>query len=193
MRRARKQLNEGTSQSLFYAAFELRCGIEARMQQYLGAQEQISKKKKKGWEIAKLAKNLEKVFRTGDKIIEFAFFDIKNENIEHVFYYTPVNSKLAKMGQKLGDYLHAMKTYRPENDPWWAGTRNFLEDVYFELQKANKGTILGVPLLDKKTRSIDMTVEPAENEDIVSLFQRIRSPGSKIKVRVTYLDDLPST
>ena len=42
LQRARKRLDSGTPDALFHAAFELRCGIEARMQQYLEAQEHIS-------------------------------------------------------------------------------------------------------------------------------------------------------
>lgn len=191
MRRARKQLNEGTPHTLFYAAFELRCGIEARMQQYLEAQEHISKKMKKGWKIAEFAKNIDKVFRTGDKIVEFAFLDKKTENVLDVLYYTPVNSKLRKMGEQLGNYLHAMKTYRQDDDSWWTKTRCLLEEVYAELQKANKGTILGVPLLNRQTQSIQMYVEPAEGQDSAFLLQRVGSRGDTKRVKVTYLDELP--
>ena len=74
-RRAEKLLGDSTPESLFYAAFELRCGIEARMQQYLEAQKQISAKKRNGWQIAKLAKNIERIFRTGDKIAKFTFYE----------------------------------------------------------------------------------------------------------------------
>lgn len=191
MRRAREQLDKGTAQSLFYVAFELRCGVEARLQQYLGAQETVSEKRKRDWQVAKLKKNLDKVFRTGDKIVEFAFLDKKTEAVLDVFYYTPVNSQLKKMAQQLGDYLHAMQTYRQSDDSWWIKTRNFLEEVYSELEIANKGTVLGVPMLDRKTRTIEMTVEPAEKEEVKSLFKRIGNPGSVIKVRVTYLDESP--
>ena len=35
--RARKQLDEGTQNGLFYSAFELRCGVETRLHEYLDA------------------------------------------------------------------------------------------------------------------------------------------------------------
>ncbi len=41
--RARQRLDEGSFESLFYAAFELRCGIEARLQQYEEALVNITK------------------------------------------------------------------------------------------------------------------------------------------------------
>lgn len=191
LRRARKELNKDTPQSLFYAAFELRCGIEARLQQYLDAQGHISRKMKKGWQIAALDRNIQKVFNTGDTIIEFAILDNKTEEVLDVFYYTPVNSKLKKMGEKLGNYLHAMKKYYNDDNPSWTDTRSFLEEAYLELQKANKGKILGVPLLHQNTQSITMSVEPDEGEENKSLFHRIGGPGNVKKIRVSYLDELP--
>lgn len=34
LERARKQLDQGTQEGLFYAAFELRCGAEARLHEH---------------------------------------------------------------------------------------------------------------------------------------------------------------
>src|SRR5436190_2225371 len=51
LRRARARLDEGTCEGLFYAAFELRSGTEARLQEYLDAREDVAKHKKKGWKI----------------------------------------------------------------------------------------------------------------------------------------------
>jgi hypothetical protein len=42
LKRARQRLDEGYPESLFYAAFELRCGVESRMKEYLDAQDHIS-------------------------------------------------------------------------------------------------------------------------------------------------------
>ena len=51
------------------------------MQQYLNAQDHISKKIKKGWQIAQLAKNIEKVFKSGDKVVKYALLDKENGEI----------------------------------------------------------------------------------------------------------------
>ncbi len=192
LRRARQRLDEDTPMSLFYAALELRCGIEVRMRQYLEAQSHISKKMKKGWQIARLAKNIEKVFKSGDKVVEFAIYDREGRNLLDVLYYTPVNAKLRKMGEQLGNYLHAMETRRPREDPWWAQTRNFFEDVYTELKKANFGTLIGVPLLDPKTKALSMAFEQPENESPDSTRDRIGRTGVSRMLSVRYLDRLPS-
>ena len=51
LERARKRLDEGTLEGLFYAALELRCGVEARLHQYLEAYKRIALKKKRKWRI----------------------------------------------------------------------------------------------------------------------------------------------
>src|ERR1700722_9369106 len=90
LRRACDLLNEKELRFLFYAALELRCGIEARMREYLEVAEQISEKKKQGWRVAELGGNLERAFQTGDKIVEII---IENPEFEGTckVYYTPVS------------------------------------------------------------------------------------------------------
>ncbi len=189
--RARKRLDDGSPESLFYAAFELRCAIGARMQQYLQEQEQVSKKKKKGWKIANLGKELERVFKTGDRIVEYKILDSETEELRYTFYYTPVSAELQKMGEKLGDYMHALKKYRAPEDTWWNDVRRFLESVYVKTVKANVGNMLGVPLIDPKTKKITFTSETKEGETPSDQIKAVGSVGDQMLTRVRYLDDLP--
>lgn len=189
--RARRLIDGGSLESLFYAAFELRCGIEARLQQYLEAQSHISEKRKKGWRIAELAKNIEKVFQTGDKVVEFAVYDQENDALLYTFYYTPVRARLRKMGEQLGNYLHSMRIYHHPQDKWWVEMRNLLEKVYGELRKANLGTMLGVPLLDPKTNRIVFSSELAEGEQPEDLLKKVGEIGTVRKLRVRYLNEVP--
>lgn len=192
MERARKRLDESTLQGLFYAAFELRCGIEARMEEYLEAQEHISEKKKKGWRIADLAKNLEEVFQINDKVVEFMVFDEDTREWLYSFYYTPVNSKLQKLGQRLGNYLHSMKKYIPEEDNYWRELRQLLEDAYSELEKASFGNMMGVPLIDPKTNQVHFTADVPVDENPETFHQKFGGIGSTVGVWVRYHDELPS-
>ena len=41
--RARRRSSEGSAEALFYAALEVRSGVEARMQEYLEAQQHVSR------------------------------------------------------------------------------------------------------------------------------------------------------
>ncbi len=189
--RARKRLDEDTPEGLFYAAFEIRCGIESRLRQYLDAQHDISEKKRKGWQIAKLARNLEAAFVSGDKIIEFAISDKDNGPRRYTLYYTPVTKKLQKMGEKIGDLMHGMKRFRPEDDPWWKKTREFLESAYDELAKASVGNMLGAPLIDPKTQRISFTAEPRPDENITDPMRAIGQVGTVVYAAVSYLKVLP--
>jgi len=185
--RARQRLDEGSLEPLFYAAFELRCGIEARLQQYEEALTSITKTKRAGWKIPKVAGNIERAFRTGDKIVRVSVYNDATNDVIYSFYYTPVNKKLRAMAGQISDLLHFPKGYRDAKDPWWNDKRAFLEQVYKELQKANMGTLLGVPLWNPKTRRAHFQTELRPGEKIKEQI----TIGKRYLLTVDYLDDLP--
>jgi len=189
--RARTLLDQTQPESLFYAALELRFGVEARMKEYLAAQQHISEAKKEGWRIAKLAKNLESAFRLGDKVVEFTVLDKGTKEPLHTLYYTPVTSGLQKMAKRLGNYLHANSPAQAQNDQWCGDFRNFLESVWAELRKATTGTLLGPPLMHRETRQIRMTIEFDSNDERARYYEQANTYGAEAIVRIDYHDDLP--
>lgn len=189
--RARHRLDDNTKESLFYAAFELRAAVEARLEEYLEAQDHVSASKKKGWQVAKLAKNLESAFKGGNRIVEITVTNRVTEEAIGVFYYTPVDKALQKKIQRLGDLLHSAKRPRPDNDPWWQETRAFLEDVYADARRATRGTLLGPPLLRKSGRQIRMTTEVLPGNDPNERIERVMASGGRTTMKVAYLDTLP--
>ena len=191
LKRAQERLIEDKPESLFYAAFELRCGIESRMREYLSAQEFVSKRKKEEWSIAKLGKNIEKVFKKGDKVVEITIMDKLTEKILDKFFYTPVTPELRNMGEKLGNILHAMKENKSKDDKYWHDIRRSLENIFNELLKANVGTLLGVPLFKKETGQIYMNTEILEGDDPILTMNRYKS-GIQILLKVDYFDELPN-
>ena len=192
LHRARERLDDKTSESLFYAAFELRCGIEARMQQYLEVQEALSKKKKTGWRIAVLGKITDKFFRTRNKIGEFSFFDKSTGKKIGTLYYTPITSHLRKMAEQLGSLLHAAQKLRGLDDSWWDRTRTYLGAVYAQLRIANLGTLLGVPLRNRKTGQLKMYYA-ADGSEAIHEYMKKLGLGGKLVIKVRYLDDIPAT
>jgi hypothetical protein len=179
LERARERLNEERLESLFYAALELRCGIEARLQQYLEAQEHIAKCRRSGWQIPKLAKNIERAFKLGNKIARVTIFAPDTEKQIASFLYTPVTSELQKNGQRLGNLLHALKRGRPVDDPWWGETRAFLGKVADQLAVAASGTLLGPMIWNPKTGQATMrhTLDPGE--DPKTLMEKIGEIGTR--------------
>jgi len=191
LKRAQERLSEDKPESLFYAAFELRCGIESRMREYLGAQEFVSKRKKEEWSIANLGKNIEQVFKKGDKVVEITIMEKVTEKILDKFYYTPVTAELRNLGEKLGNILHAMKEYKNKDDQYWHDIRRDLKSIYNGLLKANVGTLLGIPLIKKETGQLYMNTEILEGNDLSLMINEYKS-GEEILIKVQYFDELPA-
>ena len=187
--RARMLLDEKAQQALFYAAFELRCGVEARLQEYLEVQEHLSKKRKEGWKIAELANNLKRAFDDGDQIIAITMSD--KETGESVScYYTPVTASLKKKGQQLGNYLHPMKQHKPAEHEWWKDLRNLLEATYQELKLATTGTLLGPPLLSpQKTTKLNCELGYSPKGD--EILKELGQVGRLTQMSVKYFKTLP--
>ena len=154
--RARTQLITGTPAAIIYAALELRCGIETRAREYASSQESLSTKKKMGWEVAKLAKDLERTFRIGDRIVE-----IRVTTLDHLplarWLHTPVGPTLARSAGRLGALVHALPYSRREDSQWWNATKEFLEGVASKLEVALAGNLMGPPLRNKKTGRVTVS------------------------------------
>lgn len=187
--RAKQRLNDNSTEALFYAAFELRCGIEARMREYLEARAEVIRKKKLGWQIAKLGQEIERAFSLGDKIAQIRFLD-ESGSAKAVLYYTPVTSALRKKAERLGELLHVMKKYLPPDSKWWHETREYLESTANELEVAVTGTLLGPPMIEKATGRLFVALEVVgrDSEIAYSDFAKI---GKRASVNIAYLDELP--
>jgi hypothetical protein len=161
--RAKHCLKESDRSFLFYAAFEIRCGVEARMQEYLEVQEHISKKKRQGWKVAQLARNIEDAFRIGQKDAVVLVRDPVSKEVLLEVRYTPVKKSLHKRSETLGNYLHSAKKLHPSDSPFWDQFRRELELAVAELEHANSGNLLG-PMLLCPNGEIDMKLELPNNE-----------------------------
>jgi hypothetical protein len=160
LRRARARLDEGTREGLFYAAFELRCGTESRLQDYLDARDDIAKRKKEGWRIMGSAKELDRILRLGDTVFEACILDEHGE-CAFALYYTPITARLRKAaGGRLHELLHAMKTSFGDGNRWWSDTRSFLEQIYFDLALANKGTLLAPMMRSRDGKTVHTAISP---------------------------------
>ena len=150
--RAREMLDVRDNQSLFYAAFELRCGIEARLKEYFDAQAKTTNKRRAGWQIDKLVRQVEAVFKLSNKGLKLTVFDADTKDLISTVLYTPVTPQLQKMGERLGDYLHSQNHEKTDTDPFWAEMRKRLEMTYQELGFATSGILLAPPLVHPKNK-----------------------------------------
>jgi hypothetical protein len=182
-------LAEGSYASMFYAAFELRCGIEGRMEEYLDVWDHIAKKKKRGWRIAELGRNVEKSFQTNNAVVRWAVSDRTTGEMIVCLYHTPVTSALQKRGEKLSNYLHSVKKYREPGDKWWETFRTELTETARQLRVANMGTLLGPPLMRKSSGQVEMNMEIPPSLDKDALVKRLL--GQDLIVNISYRKALP--
>ena len=151
----------------------------------------ISEKKKQGWKIAKLGKDLEKAFKIGNTVVRWAVSEKGSRKLIVCFYHTPVTAGLRKKGERLGECLHAMKKCRHDDDPWWDDLRLHLSEVAAELRIANTGTLLGPPMMKKDTAQVQMNMEVPPGVDLDSVASQMIERN--FKVNVSYLQALPGT
>jgi len=188
LERARERFAEGSHQALFYAALELCCGIEQRMREYLSVQKQISRKIQKGWRITHLGKDLNKVFKARNKVIEFTIIDETKGDPIIILYYTPVRSELQIIGEKLGNYLHAMREYQPDESDWWEDFKWLLKRGIKGLEGATKGNLMGIPLLNPKTNELTMHTQFERNDSLFEKLSVVLKETQQMNFRVRYLD-----
>ncbi len=191
LQRARQRLDEGTPEGTLYAALELRCGIETRIQLYLAAQTESDKLRKDGWKVAVLGKELERRFKLGEKTIHIQVLDKDDNTVIDDWFYTPVTPKLRSLHGKLGNYLHALKRLRATNDPWWQQARDFMEGVYIELEKATRGNLMSVPLMNSENREVQFTLTPADDDESRASLSSITAHRQYVMLRVSYVDEAP--
>ncbi len=104
--RAKELLATKDKASLFYAALELRCGIEARMQEHLSVAHGITKAQAEQWEIKKLGRSIDTAFGLGDSMLIVFLNMVDGRSCQ--FIYVPVSNRLQEIGKRCGDYLHAL-------------------------------------------------------------------------------------
>lgn len=190
LNRARACLDQHTREALFYAALELRCGTESRLQQYLEARNDIARHKKQGWKIVTSSRELDKRIRLGDTIYEARLEDHIGNFI--YLYYIPVTARLRESaGARLHDLLHAAKTYYEPDDRWWDDTRAFLEQIYSDLAFVSKGTLLAPIMLSPDRKASYMKAFVRKGSSIAGKIPLFSQIGNTVDLSVRYLTSLP--
>jgi hypothetical protein len=153
--RARCFLSSGDTASLFYSAFELRCGIEARLHEYLDGARDIASVKSGLWQIKHLGRQVENKFDIYSKAVVVTL--INQETKEEVIYaYTPVTARLRKIGEMLGSYLHHVSDEKIKRKDYLDKLKKHLTIGIKELEFSTSGTLLGPPRFSKSDRKHNM-------------------------------------
>jgi hypothetical protein len=180
--RALRELRSEDVSRLFYAAFELHAGIEARLREYLENQDHVPDGRKKDWQVARLGASVAKAFSSNS----VARVQIRRPGVDTItLLYTPVSSELQLIAKRLGDYLHAGE-YRAPDDASWGTLRTTIEIGCHLLEDATAGTLLGPPLINTTTGHLHLPMELPPGRE-ASDFATI---GDKAELDIRYFDNL---
>jgi len=150
---------EGSAENLFYAALELRTGIEARLFEYIDGSRGAGNESSKHVKEYSATTLLAILARIDPKATEPTglVFGVNGTQRGTLLEYTPVTRELARYHGTLGELLH-FKFFR-KNRSWLyrdrleeehgvrslADWRDFLEMVVSELDSATRGALLAPP------------------------------------------------
>ncbi|EPB6965056.1 MULTISPECIES: hypothetical protein [Pseudomonas] len=174
---------KSSPEKYFYSALELRFGIESRLREYLEYQDHVKEKKKKGWQIAALGKDVEEAF---SGCVDEVRVKVCSEGHPLVlFKYTPVVPDLKSIGERLGDYLHAPKKGSLETQEQWDEFESILERGFHLLEYACSGNLLGVPLLRPGSRQ--GIFNASVSEDQKKVLKALYAKGGDVAINAEYL------
>ena len=189
--RMKARMDEGTEDALIYAALELRCGVEARLREYIETIEHIPKAQKKEWAVAKLGRSIQSAYRTGDKIMIFTIH-FPEDGAELHLLYTPVTKRLQDIAKRLGDFLHVPRDGHMTEARWWKALRALLDEAFPLLMLANSGELVGLPLLHRPTGRVTARIV-IEGDDARSALASRLINGAKHVISLQYIDPIPGT
>jgi hypothetical protein len=135
----------GDDASLLYAALELRCGIEAKLRENVWQLKSANKTQRREYKASKLGKTIEESFKSGDNMMLLSVI-CEQLNICVQLKYFPVSSRLQKIHDELGDFLHHPLWKEKEVERWWERLRALVKEGYGELQIAAAGELLVMPV-----------------------------------------------
>ena len=181
---------ETNTDCYFYCALELRFGIESRLREYLQYQDHVTAKKKNGWQIAALGKEIELAF---SGCVQEVRIEVWSGGFPMLrCKYTPVTPELRGIGEQLGNYLHAPKTDDLRELEQWKDFEGKLSLGLKLLDYSCSGSLLGVPLVESgkkkgiKTGRINLSISPEQNGVMKELFKQKK----EIEFKVSYADPM---
>jgi len=145
--RAKRESKADDPARLFYSAFELRAGIEARLHEYRGAIQDA--RRDNTWQVRVLKRHIEDVVEKHEKPVTIYFHD--PETCERLpVRYIPVSDELKSIAERLGDYLHCLHPSKLRRQGFLAEVRDLVERGIALLSEAVSGELLSPPMWKTK-------------------------------------------
>lgn len=145
--RAKKELKADETARLFYSAFELRAGIEARLHEYRGAIQNA--KHDNTWQVRVLKRRIEDVVEKHEKPV-VVYFHHPETGERLPIRYIPVSDELKSIAERLGEYLHCLHPSKLRSQSFLPELRNLVERGIVLLSEAVSGELLSPPMWRSK-------------------------------------------
>lgn len=183
---------ENEPRFMFYAAFELRCCIEARQAGYIRALQYFRDGKVKPWRLRELSGKLHEIWDEPSIASIRFYFD---DGWDFQTYYTPVTKRLVQAAEKeLGRLLHSIEI---EDDKWpeWANQRKVaLTEIYRDAWLACQGQHLAPPIWNAHTKEPHpFCIEGGD--EVRELFERFElgaAGEADFRFELNYLENPPA-
>lgn len=183
LERAQSCLEREDPKYHFYAAFELRCFVESRQNEYLKAQKKYRDSLPSHWKIGKQSRELQKIFKQ-DKIQRIT--NTFPDGYSFVSTYVPVSKALKNNAERLGALLHAQTDSL--HDDKISEQRNWLERILNCASECQTGNMLSPVFLDRSTGTAEGEVILTANPDELQMFEERLHKGALMIANVEYLD-----
>lgn len=188
LERAKICLLENRKAALFYAAWELRCCIEARQDLYLEAQEKYARSVPARHKIGAQGKALEGIF-SSTQIQALSFFDRDRHLID--VYHVPVTKELRKAAERISELLHAQVWHAPD-DQWWLESRRKVVKLYRLAWICCQGALLSPVFREpEQDKLLGRVVLAVENEEVGAFAEEMKN-DVVTTVKVDYLTEPPA-
>jgi hypothetical protein len=171
--RAQILFERGDAASLIYAALEIRMGVEARLQSYVHAHEEISRQIKNGWKIKQLAKGIEKHFRESNVVTELTLTDQADNSELVTLYYIPISRQLKLCAEQLGGFLHYREYKVERNDEWWLKLKDTVQRGLKGLKVCAQANLLGPPIWKPESGQVDLKLEFANGDPRLPILEML--------------------
>lgn len=176
---------------LLYAALEIRLGIEARLHEYLDAAQKSAILKKRGWQVSKLAKDLDRRYKAKTKIVSFMILGIDGTS-NRTFLFTPVTDRAKKIAEQLGNYLHYSERVNQAEGAWRNRLELLVTEGIGELTISTTGTLLAPPMWNRQTGVVRVVHDTFGVDTVDSLTQKVGKKGELLQVQIEYHDSIPT-
>lgn len=190
LRRAKHALRKRDPRTLFYAAFELRCCVEARQAEYAEALVALKGSKIKPWNVGDTGKRIRKnSIASSITLMHLKFPD----GSEYSSYHTPITDELIGVVERdLTPLLHCQMVYRKQDDPWWDEVRSKIRNAYRLAWLACQGDSMTPPLGNLETGEMHPAIIEMRDHDghVTELIQK--AAGHPMEVHISSPDGPPA-